>query len=220
MARIGDNSKIYPMIVMKPVITAILTGFLFFALTSCSRTEEVSGPVISLGPDENLAASNKGARAIASSSVSAQFAIANLNDGTPEAWGAAEGNDDVYAAVVLPTPKAIREIRLSLFSPNLPPRAHLRDIRVVAADSEDKNGPNWRVVRSRLAKEQPFSEKVTVPPLDDGSYVRIEIDPSDPNKGAHKIWGVACFTASHGDARNYLEPGKGTGIYVRELQMK
>jgi hypothetical protein len=199
----------------------ILAGFFLVALVSCGgKTEQAQEPVQPLGSQENVAASSNGARAIATSSAREQFAIANLNDGTPAAWGAAEGNNDVYAAVVLPTPKAIREIRISLFTPNQPPRPHLRDIRVVTADSEDKNGPSWRVVRSRLAKDQPFSEKVTVPPSADGTYVLIEIDRNDPNAGQHKIWGVGCFTASQGDGRNYLAPGTGTGVYMRELQMK
>jgi hypothetical protein len=215
------------MLVTKSVNAGILAGFFFLVLTSCGKTEAVKeraqplGPLVGpLEPIENVAASSNGARAIATSSAAPQFAIANLNDGTPQPWGSADGKDDVYAAIVLPSAKAIREMRISLFSPEQPVRAHLRDIRVVAADSESKTGPKWLVVRSRLAKDQPFSEKVTVPPSADGTYVAIEIDPSDPNAGQHKIWGVACFSSSKGDARNYLAPGTGNGVYMKELQMK
>jgi hypothetical protein len=180
------------------------------------RTEQESGTA--LAPEDNAAASSKGARAIASSSAGQPFPIANLNDGTGAPWGAAEGQDDVYAAVVMSSPQQIREFRIWLFTPNQPPRPHLRDIRVIAADSEESKNPKWRVVRSRLSKDQEFSEKVTIPPLGDGSIVRVEIDSSDTNWGPHKIWGFGCFTASRGDLRNYLTVG--TGVYIRELQMK
>jgi hypothetical protein len=176
--------------------------------------------VVALSADENAAAASHGARAIATSTASEAFVAGNLNDGTPLAWGAAEGTDDTYAAIVLPNPQVIKEFRISLFSPNTPPRAHLRDVRVVVADSEDKTGTKWQVVRSRLLGAQSFSEKVTVPLGADGSIVKVEIDTSDPNFKAHRIWGIACLSGTRGDARNYLEPGTGTGMYVRELQMK
>ena len=199
--------------------------FLFVAaavalgITACSKTPEFTerAPAVALTPEENAATAGKGARAIASSSAGPHFAIANLNDGTLEACGAAEGQDDVYAAVVLPSPQAIREFRLWLFTPNQPPRPHLRDIRVITADAQE-TPPKWRIVRSRLASNQPFAPKITIPPLGDGSIVRVEIDSRDANWGSHKIWGFGCFTASQGDLRNYLT--NGTGVYIRELQMK
>jgi hypothetical protein len=204
------------------IVLILLLAALAWITAACGKAPESTptGPIVSkaLTPDQNLAASSKGARATASSSVGAQFAVANLNDGTQEAWGAAEGQDDVYAAVVLPSPQAIREFRLWLFTPNQPPRAHLRDIRVINADAEDPKGPKWRVVGSRLSSNQSFAPKLTIPPLGDGTVVRVEIDSSDPNWGPHKIWGFGCFTASQGDQRNYLTTG--TGVYVRELQMK
>jgi len=168
-----------------------------------------------LSPDENVAAASRGARAIAVDSAGPYFPIAHLNDGTDAPWGSAESRSDAFAAVILPNPQTIHEYRIALFSPGEPPRPHLRDIRVVAADSE-QSPPNWLVIPSRLAKDRPFSEKVTVPPSADGTVVQVEID----GRGPHKIWGVACFTASRGDERNYLSPGTGNGIYVRELQMK
>ena len=187
-------------------------------LVSCAKPERKLETVLPLNPQENVAASSQGARAIATNSVGDSFPVSNLNDGTPAPWGAAEGQNDVYAAVVLPAPQAMQEFRIWLFTPDQPPRPHLRDIRVVVADSEEASGPNWRFVRARLSKDQPFSEKVTVPPLGDNTVVLVEIDRADPNWGLHKIWGFGCFTASHGDARNYL--AKGNGVYVRELQMK
>lgn len=203
------------------VTICLSTGLIaaaLLSLTSCGPADQKESTVQQLAPAENVAAAGQGARAIASSSAGASFPIANLNDGSMAPWGAAEGRDDVYAAVVLPSPQAIQEFRIWLFSPAQPPRPHLRDIRVVTADSEEANGPKWRVVRSRLTKNQPFLEKVTVPPLGEGSVVRIEIDHSDANWGPHKIWGIGCFTASKGDLRNYLPTG--TGVYIRELQMK
>ena len=200
-----------------------LTALLLLSLASCGKPEPPAGKtepkaevVSQLSPGESVAASSRGARAIATNNQ-VNFPVSSLNDGTPQAWGAAEGMNDVYAAVVLPSPQAVQEYRISLFSPAQPPRAHLRDLRVITADSEASE-PNWRVVRSRLSKDQPFSEKVTMPPLADGTVVRVEIDHSDPNWGPHKIWGFGCFAVSKGDARNYLTAGR--GIYVRELQMK
>lgn len=201
--------------------SASSVGFvlLVVCLASCRPAEQKADPKVEavqlLGPQENVAASSQGARAIATSEAD-RFPIAYINDSTEAAWGAAEGQNDVYAAVVLPSPQAIQELRIWLFSPEQ--RAHLRDIRVVTADSEEPSGPQWRVVRSRLSKNQPFSEKVTVPPLGDKSVVLVEVDRSDPNAGPHKIWGIGCFTASQGDARNYVPVG--TGVYIRELQMK
>lgn len=195
---------------------------LMLVTLACGKTE--SKFVFESSPkpfssDENAAAAAKGARPIASDDAGPGFLAAHLNDGTDAAWGSAESRGDTYAAVILAAPQAIREYRLSLFSPDQPPRAHLLHLRVVAADSEG-NPPAWRVVHARLAKDQPFSEKVIVPQAPDRTVVQVEIDSSDPNAGPHKIWGFACFTASRGDERNYLPPGAGNGIYVRELQMK
>jgi hypothetical protein len=195
----------------------------FLLSVACGKTEQKLQPkresAEALSLEEDVAAGNHGARAIAVSSASSNFPISGLNDGTGAPWGAADSQDDVWAAVVLPSAQAIREFRIWLFSPDQPPRPHLRDIRVVVADTE-ANGPNWRVVRSRLSTSRPFSERVTVPPGEDSTIVRVEIDPNDPNYGSHTIWGFACFARTKGDARNYLAPGTGNGIYVRELQMK
>ena len=196
----------------------ILAVSLVMTLVSCVKPERKPEIVPPLSPQENVAASSQGARAIATSSAGNNFPIPSLNDGTPAPWGAADGMNDVYAAVVLPAPHSIQEFRIWLFSPEQPPRPHLRDIRVVSADAEDASGPNWRFVRARLSKDQPFSEKITVPPLGDNTVVIVELDRGDPNWGPHKIWGFGCFTASHGDARNYLATGN--GVYIRELQMK
>jgi hypothetical protein len=189
------------------------------SLISCGKQHPGAAAVRPFSPAENVARWPK-THGIASSSEAWPFPVSNLNDGSPEAWGStAQPGSDVYAALVLPTPQAIQEYRIELFSPAQPPRAHLRDIRVITADSEEADGPKWRVVRSRLSASEPFSYRVTVPPGDDESFVRLEIDRSDPNWGPHKIWGFGCFTASQNDVRNFLPPGKGTGVYVRELQM-
>src|SRR5438105_3467854 len=95
---------------------------------------------------------------------------------------------------------------------------HLRDISVVAADREGADGPNWQIVRSRIAGERSFNSKITVPRTSDGTVVRIEIDRADPNWKPHKIWGFACFSGSKGYLRNYLPSG--AGVYVRELEIK
>jgi hypothetical protein len=192
----------------------VLLVFLSIGLTSCGTWHKTDEP---LDPVDNVADAARGARAISSPSQPG-FPTSNLNDASPAPWGAAEGRQDTYAAVVLPAPQAVRELRIWLFSPEQPPRPHLRDIRIVAADSDEPGGPAWRVVRSRLSTRGAFSEKITVPPSEDGTVIVIELDASDPNWGPHAIWGFACLSASRGDARNYLKDG--TGIYVRELQMR
>ena len=78
--------------------------------------------------------------------------------------------------------------------------------------------PAWQVVRARLQGSPTFSPKVTVPPLADNAVVAIEVDPTDPAAGKHKVWGIACFSSSLGYIRNYLSVGN--GIYLRELQME
>jgi hypothetical protein len=212
------------------VPAAAMAAVLLLMLAACGSTPPpdaekaaqtaapAADPAQLLPPEQNVATPARGARAIASS-FAASFPISNLNDGTGSAWGAAEGPSDVYAAIVLPAGQAIQEFRLQLFSPNEPPRPHLRDIRVVAADAEPSSKPpDWRVVKCRLAKSRPFTEKVSVPPLADGTVVSLELDRTDPNWGPHKVWGFGCFSESRGDLRNYLTAG--TGVYVREIQMK
>src|SRR5258708_3718747 len=167
----------------------ILAISLLMTLVFCGKPDRKPATVQPLSQQENVAASSQGARAIAASSAGSNFPVSSLNDGTPAPWGAADGLNDVYAAVVLPTPHQIQELRIWLFSPEQPPRPHLRDIRVVVADSEEASGPNWRFVRARLSKDQPFSERVTIPPLGDNAVVLVEIDRGDPNCGPHKIWG-------------------------------
>ena len=143
------------------------------------------------------------------------FPIVNLNDGTAAAWGSLEGKNDVYAAIVLPSPRAIKEVRLRLFSPA--GRPHLRDIRIVTADGEGPNGPLWQFVRARLKGSGLFASVITVPPLPDNSMVTIEIDHQDPHWRSRPIWGFACLR-SQGDLPNYLTIG--TGVYVRELKIQ
>lgn len=163
--------------------------------------------------DSNLAAEFKGSRAIASDQQK-DFSIFNLNDGTDAAWGSLEGNTDVYAGIVLPSPEAIQEVRLKLFTPN--GRAHLRNIRIASADREGPRGPEWQFLRARLKGAGAFTNVITVPPLPDNSLVTIEIDRTDPQWHARPIWGFAC-QRSKGDLPNYLSAG--TGVYLRELEL-
>jgi hypothetical protein len=171
-------------------------------------------PEISVMGGDNLAADTNGAWAIASDSQKG-FPVPNLTDGTEAAWGSIEGNSDVYAAVVLTMPVAISEVRLKLFTPD--GRPHLRNIRIVSAESERLVEPTWEFVRARLKGSKTFSNVITVPPLQDGSVVTIEIDRTDPHWHPQTVWGFACLR-SQGDAPNYLSSG--TGVYVRELGIK
>jgi hypothetical protein len=163
----------------------------------------------------NNAAAAPGARAMATNNQPG-FAIGNLNDGTPAPWGSAEGGEDVYAGLLLGAPQAARELAITVFAPgNL---QHLRDISVVAADSEGPGGPVWHVIGSRVAGARVFAKKTTVPQMADGTVVRLEIDTGDPDWVPHRIWGIACFSGSKGYLRNYLPAG--LGIYIRELQLR
>jgi hypothetical protein len=161
------------------------------------------------------AAAAPGARAIATNNQLGSV-IGNLNDGTPAPWGSAESGEDVYAGLLLAAPQAARELAITVFAPsNL---QHLRDISVVAADSEGPGGPVWHVIGSRVAGARVFAKKTTVPQVADGTVVRVEIDTGDPDWRPYKIWGIACFSGSKGYLRNYLPSG--LGIYIRELQLR
>jgi hypothetical protein len=168
--------------------------------------------ILPLAP--NQAADVSGSRAIATDQQEG-YPVSNLNDGTAAAWGSVEGDNDVYAAVVLPSPTAINEVRLMLFSPA--GRPHLRNIRIVTADGEGANGPVWQFVRARLKGSDVFASVITVPPLPDNSIVTIELDHQDPHWRARPIWGFACLR-SQGDLPNYLTAGR--GVYVRELEIQ
>ena len=165
--------------------------------------------------DGNVAAARNGARAIATNHQTG-YAVEFLNDDRETPWGTTESTDDSYAGVVLPQRQAVGSVRIVLFSPAN--RPHLRDLSIVCADSEGAAGPDWHIVRSRIAGQSAFEEKITVPALPDDSSVDVEIDPHDRNGGPHRIWGIACFSSSRGYRRNYLPVGN--GVYVRELQMR
>ena len=149
------------------------------------------------------------------SSFRPPFEIAALNDGTPAPWGSSESAEDTYAGIAFPDARAVRIVRITAFSPEN--RPHLRDISVVTADSTSPK-PAWLVVRARIQGSPNFSTKVTVPPLADQAVVTLEVDPTDPGAGPHKVWGIACFSSSLGYMRNYLSVGN--GIYLRELHMQ
>jgi len=162
----------------------------------------------------NLAAEWNGSRAVASEQQKG-FPNSNLNDDTGAAWGSLEGNSDVYAGVVLPSPVAIHTMQLRLMTPQ--GRAHLREIRIVAADREGNAGTGWQFVRARVKGSKNFSSLLTIPPLPDNTVVEIELDPNDPEWKPHLIWGFACLR-SRGDKPNYINVG--SGVYVRELMVQ
>jgi hypothetical protein len=170
-------------------------------------------PEIPPADKNNLAFDWNGARAIATSQQNG-FAIADLNDGTDLPWGSQDGTNDLYAGVVLPAPHAVHEIQLRLFTPA--GRAHMRNIRIVAADTEGPDGPDWKFVRARIKGATQFTNLLTVPPLPDKSVVSIEVDTHDPEDHPRRIWGFACLR-SQGDIPNYIGA---QGVYLRELEMQ
>lgn len=188
----------------------------FFFRSLAYKGEGIPMIATPVGADpNNLAAARNGARAIATSNQTG-FPVANLNDDTPAPWGSAEGQSDIYAGVVLPAAHIVREFQISVFSPSY--QQHMRDISIVAADSEGAKGPVWQILRARIVGDSGFSKKITVPVMADGTVVNIEIDRADAAWKPHKIWGIVCYSASSGHIRNYLKGG--TGIYIRELSMK
>jgi hypothetical protein len=166
-----------------------------------------------IAASDNPAADWNGSRGVATEQQKG-FPISNINDGTDSAWGSLEGNSNVYAGVVLPSPLAIRALKLRLMT--LDGRAHLRNIRVVVADGEDPGGPRWQFVRSRLTGTKDFAPVLTIPALPDNSVVVVEIDQKDPHWRSHLIWGIACLR-SEGDIPNYVS--NGSGVYLRELEL-
>jgi len=164
--------------------------------------------------NDSLAGEWNGSRAVATEQQKG-FPVSNLNDGTGAAWGSLEGNSDVYAGVVLPSPMAIHTLQLRLMTPE--GRAHLRNIRIVAADREDIPEAQWQFVRARVKGAKDFSNLLTIPPLPDNAVVDIELDPKDPQWHSHLIWGFACLR-SRGDVPNYINVG--SGVYVRELMVQ
>lgn len=87
----------------------------------------------------------------------------------------------------------------------------------MATNEEPGAGAKWTVLSGRVGAEGPFAEKITVPPYEDGKVVTLQIDPSDPNKGNYRTYGLACFRESRKDSPNYVELG--TGVYLRELEV-
>jgi len=144
-----------------------------------------------------------------------EYPIENLNDGTEEAWGTAEGHGDVYAYIEHRSPFRADEIKIMLFSPG--GRAHLRDISIVASNSStDKNG--WKILRSRIEGSNSYADKIIVPLGKDKQIVTIQLDPADEKLEDFLAYGLACLRESRGDICNYLGSG-GTGIYIREMMI-
>lgn len=193
-----------------PALVGLRRGILFALVTACAFLSwQCSQHPASQGAGRNPAGTPF------ASSVQAGFKIADLSDGTPAAWGSTESPEDTYAGLEFPDARAVRVVRITAFSPQ--DRSHLHDISVVTADAVSAK-PAWRVVRARILGSPNFADKVTVPPLADQAVVVLEVDPTDPSAGPHKVWGIACFSSSLGYIRNYLSVGN--GIYLRELQME
>jgi hypothetical protein len=207
----GDEAR--PGLVRLESFTVLGRTQVLFGITVGAAAQAATPEAMWAG--ENIAAAWRGARAVTTSDQSA-FDAASLNDDSPAAWGSAEGLDDTYAGVLLPEPQAVHFMRLVLFATS--GGLHLRDVSVAVSDVEAPAGPQWRLVRARIQEQKAFAEKFTVPPLSDGVAIVIEIDPRDPNAGPHRLWGIACLSGSRGYTRNYLKAG--TGVYLRELQLR
>jgi hypothetical protein len=153
-----------------------------------------------------------GAKAIVTSYQRA-FLPANLNDGTDLPWGSMDGVSDLYAGIVLTEAHRVHEIKLQLFSPE--GRQHIHDIRIVSADNEGADGPDWKFVRARLKGTGAFGAVITIPQLPDNTVVTIELDENDPEWRTRTVWGFACLR-SKGDIPNYFG---GSAVYLREFEV-
>lgn len=167
-----------------------------------------------LRPEENLAlAANGGVAGATSSQVG--FPASNLNDGTGQAWGSAEGLGDTFAYVSRPSVFRASQLKIMLFSPGR--RAHLRDVSVVATNDSPEASASWRVIRSRIRDKGPYAETVAIPDAGDKQVITLELDPTDPHLTRYRTYGIACLSATKGHRRNFLSAG--TGVYIRELQI-
>ena len=157
------------------------------------------------------------------SSQQTGFPAANLNDGTPAAWGSDETLSDVYAYIILDRPEAVSGILLSAFSPA--GRDHLRDMRLIAAPSLPQDPTEWKFIGSsaslggnKVGGNKESNEVISLPSVSDEELILFAPDKSDKNYGAYGVWGVACLR-SRGDVCNQLKKNE-NGMYIREMRLE
>ena len=141
-----------------------------------------------------------------------------LMDGTYAPWGSAETTDDTYFWITLSHAGQPQYIALM---PHLDKEdSMVRDVRVVAGWSADGQSPKeWHFIHARIKGETAWSEKLTIPRKLQGPWVLIAINPNEIKGKGYDAFGLACLSKSKSDKRNYILPGQGNGIYVRELRL-
>jgi hypothetical protein len=140
-----------------------------------------------------------------------------LTDGTAEPYGSAETDDDTFVYIRRPAPFAAHEVDVVPFSPQ--GNQHMRDVAVIAALQKDGKSRDiaWMTVPARMKGQSAYTDKITIPPYDDNTLVRLELDPAFLQSRTFDTYGIAVFSASKGFRRNYLR--KGRGVYIREMAL-
>jgi len=141
-----------------------------------------------------------------------------LMDGTVAPWGSAETTDDTYFWITLAGAEQPKYIALM---PHLDKGdSMVRDVRVVAGWSADGQAPKeWHFIHGRIKGRAAWSDKITIPQKLEAPWVLIDIDSAELKGRSYNTFGLACLSKSKGDKRNYIVPGQGNGIYVRELRL-
>lgn len=143
-----------------------------------------------------------------------------LIDGAFDPWGSAETDDDTYVWIAHRRKFRARSLDLRLFSPGN--HAHVRQVGVVASNRRADGTPGrWVMLRARVRETDvptSYDYRVSVPADPDFARVTIEIDRTSPAYEPFDVWGLACLSTSRGDARNWLDEGR--GIYLRQMTVR
>lgn len=167
--------------------------------------------VVLRGPRGRESLSTDPAVSIVVSSSQAGFPKEALNDLKIAAWGSKEEDSDVFAVYVFPRPVCVETIGIRLME------AHLKDVRVIAANDIGQNPLLWEEIPSRLAESgAAYTINLSTPSGPDDYQVIIEPEKmavSQPFRGI----GLIC-KRSKGDVCNY-HPQVGSGMYMHELEI-
>ena len=168
--------------------------------------------------NDNVALNSEGAIPGSNVGIERNFLIGHLNDGSLKTPVGTQGTtEDTYFYIVLDRFVAIQEIKLCLFSTER--GGHIRDVVVVATqDPSITETTRWTQVKSRLSESDSFKYKITIPNLENGEVVTLELDPKEASK-TYRTWGIACLSQSEGYLRNYIDDGTGAGIYLNEMMV-
>lgn len=160
--------------------------------------------------EDNLALSKNNGQVIVRTQSASYKAIA-INDGTEREWSTTD-HGDLVLAIARSEPFSARTIQLALYQ-----TGQIKDISVVAANDALAPPNKWVRLRSRIAGQGEFKERITIPQGKDDDIVMLEIDTLDKGFGAYKAYGVASFSGS--DASYQMNYSSKPGVAIRELMI-